>query len=96
MKPIKKLIEKVKLLSRLNITGIISKLRICGIFKKLKLIYLNWCRRQTIDDISDIKDVIDIVNPIARERARRDMIELYDDLARIEDEIARLKRGEYE
>lgn len=60
------------------------------LFNKLKLIYLNWCRRCIIDDISDIKGVLDILNPTARERAKRDIIELYEDLSRVEAAIARL------
>lgn len=60
------------------------------IFNKLKLIYLNWRRRCIIDDIHDIKNVLDILNPTALARAKRDMRELYEDLSRVEAAIARL------
>lgn len=58
---------------------------------EIKLIYLNWCRSCIIVDIHDIKNVLDILNPSELARAKYDMRELHEDLARIEAEIARLK-----
>lgn len=60
------------------------------IFNKIKLIYLSWCRRCIIDDIHEIQNVLDILNPTALARAKRDMRELYEDLSRVEAAIARL------
>ena len=60
------------------------------IINDIKLAYLLWCRSQIIDDISDIKDVLDILNPTALARAKSDMRELYEDLSRVEAAIARL------
>lgn len=61
-----------------------------NLLTKLKLTYFRWCRNCTIDDIRDINNELPHLNKRAVEFARRDLRELRDDLARIDEKIFRL------